>query len=76
MKPLDQLVRRFHFWDGEFNAGMSSRNIDDVSEYKETGQAINLDPKLDFMLDKTTPIPDLLRLVDELIFGRAGGALN
>jgi CheY-like chemotaxis protein len=39
-------------------------------------QAINLDPKLDFMLDKTTPIPDMLRLVDELIFGRAGGALN
>jgi CheY-like chemotaxis protein len=39
-------------------------------------QAINLDPKLDFMLDKTTPIPDLLRLVDELIFGRVGGALN
>ena len=39
-------------------------------------QAINLDPKLDFLLDKTTPIMDLLKLVDGLIFGRIEGAWN
>ena len=39
-------------------------------------QAINLDPKLDFLLDKTTPVMDLLKLVDELMFGRIEGAWN
>jgi len=35
---------------------------------------IALNPKLDFTLTKTTPIRDLLRMVDELIFGRLEGA--
>ena len=36
--------------------------------------SMTLDPKLDFLLDKTTPIQKLLRMVDELIFGRLEGA--
>jgi CheY-like chemotaxis protein len=39
-------------------------------------QAIDIDPKLDFLLDKTTSVTDLLTMVDELIFGRVGGAWN
>jgi CheY-like chemotaxis protein len=39
-------------------------------------EAITIDPKLDFLLDKTTPVTDLLKLVDELIFGWVEGAWN
>ena len=35
---------------------------------------IKLDPKLDFMLPKTTPVKDLLDMVDRLIFGQMKGA--
>jgi CheY-like chemotaxis protein len=46
-----------------------------ISGFRDVcSQAINFDPKLDFLLDKTTPITDVLTLVDELIFGRIEGA--
>lgn len=35
---------------------------------------VKLDPKLDFMLPKTTPIKELLAMVDRLIFGQMEGA--
>jgi CheY-like chemotaxis protein len=38
------------------------------------GGTVKLDPKLDFLLDKTTPIKQILKMVDELIFGRLEGA--
>jgi len=48
-----------------------------ISGFRDVySQAINLDPKLDFLLDKTTSVTDLLKLVDELIFGRVAGAWN
>jgi adenylate cyclase len=37
-------------------------------------EAIKLDPKIDFLLDKTTSAKELLSLVDNLIFGRVEGA--
>jgi CheY-like chemotaxis protein len=46
-----------------------------ISGFKEFyGESIKLDPKLDYLLDKTTPIKQLLKMVDELIFGRLEGA--
>jgi CheY-like chemotaxis protein len=48
-----------------------------ISGYRDVySQAIDIDPKLDFLLDKTTSVTDLLTMVDELIFGRVGGAWN
>jgi DNA-binding response OmpR family regulator len=48
-----------------------------ISGFRDVySQAINIDPNLDFLLDKTTPIEELLKLVDELIFGRIEGAWN
>lgn len=35
---------------------------------------VKMDPKLDFMLDKTTPIKEILRMVDRLIYGHLDGA--
>jgi hypothetical protein len=35
--------------------------------------AIKLDPKIDFSLDKMTPVHEILRLVDRLIFGESKG---
>lgn len=46
-----------------------------ISGYHESYSAtVKLDPKLDFLLDKTTPIKQILKMVDELIFGRLEGA--
>jgi CheY-like chemotaxis protein len=36
--------------------------------------AIRLDPKLDYLLEKTTPVKELLAMVDRLIFGCVEGA--
>jgi two-component system, OmpR family, alkaline phosphatase synthesis response regulator PhoP len=48
-----------------------------ISGFRDVySHAINIDPKLDFLLDKTTPIDVLLKLVDQLIFGRVEGAWN
>jgi CheY-like chemotaxis protein len=48
-----------------------------ISGFRDVySEVINLDPKLDFLLDKTTSVTDLLNLVDELIFGRIAGAWN
>ena len=46
-----------------------------ISGFHDSYKAsMTLDPKLDFLLDKTTPIKAVLKLVDELIFGRLEGA--
>ena len=46
-----------------------------ISGFRDVySQVINIDPKLDFLLDKTTPVQELLKLVDELVFGRMEGA--
>ena len=45
-----------------------------ISGFRDVySEAIHLDPKLDFMLDKTTSVADILKLVDDLIFGRMEG---
>jgi CheY-like chemotaxis protein len=36
--------------------------------------SVALDPKLDFLIDKTTPVQDILRMVDRLIYGQLDGA--
>ena len=36
--------------------------------------AVALNPKIDFFLDKTTPLKDIVRLVNTLIFGQYQGA--
>jgi DNA-binding response OmpR family regulator len=36
--------------------------------------AVTLDPKIDFFLDKTTPLKEIVRLVNSLIFGCFEGA--
>ena len=43
-----------------------------VSGFKDLyTNAIKLDPKIDFSLDKMTPVHEILRLVDLLIFGES-----
>lgn len=43
-----------------------------VSGFKDLyTNAIKLDPKIDFSLDKMTPVHEILRLVDRLIFGES-----
>jgi CheY-like chemotaxis protein len=45
-----------------------------VSGFKDLyTNAIKLDPKIDFSLDKMTPVHEILRLVDRLIFGESKG---
>jgi CheY-like chemotaxis protein len=45
-----------------------------VSGFKDLyTNAITLDPKIDFSLDKMTPVHEILRLVDRLIFGESQG---
>jgi CheY-like chemotaxis protein len=45
-----------------------------VSGFKDLyTNAITLDPKIDFSLDKMTPVHEILRLVDRLIFGESKG---
>ena len=34
---------------------------------------MNLDPKCDYLLDKTTPLKEIVKLVDSLIFGKLEG---
>lgn len=34
---------------------------------------LNLDPEIDFFFDKTTPVADLLRFIDTLMFGDFAG---
>jgi CheY-like chemotaxis protein len=36
--------------------------------------AVNLDPKVDYFLDKTTPLKEIIKLVNSLIFGCFEGA--
>jgi CheY-like chemotaxis protein len=46
-----------------------------ISGYHDAySSTVKLDPKLDFLLDKTTPIKQILKMVDELIFGKLEGA--
>jgi CheY-like chemotaxis protein len=46
-----------------------------VSGFKDLYiDAVKMDPKLDFMLDKTTPLKEILRMVDRLIYGHLDGA--
>lgn len=46
-----------------------------VSGFKDLYiDAVKMDPKLDFMLDKTTSLKDILRMVDRLIYGHLDGA--
>jgi CheY-like chemotaxis protein len=46
-----------------------------ISGFKDLyAGAITLDPKLDFLLEKTTPIKEILKMVDRLIFGQLEGA--
>ena len=43
-----------------------------VSGFKDLyTNAIKLDPKIDFSLDKMTPVHEILQLVDRLIFGES-----
>ena len=45
-----------------------------VSGFKDLyTNAIKLDPKIDFSLDKMTPVHEILRLVARLIFGESKG---
>lgn len=45
-----------------------------VSGFKDLyTNAIKLDPKIDFSLDKMTPVHEILQLVDRLIFGESKG---
>ena len=45
-----------------------------VSGFKDLyTNAIKLDPKIDFSLDKMTPVQEILKLVDRLIFGESKG---
>ncbi|HUI63961.1 MAG TPA: response regulator [Bacteroidota bacterium] len=46
-----------------------------VSGFRDLySDVIKLDTKLDFLLDKTTPVSEMLKMVDQLIFGRLEGA--
>lgn len=46
-----------------------------VSGFRDLySDVITLDTKLDFLLDKTTPVKEMLKMVDQLIFGRLEGA--
>ena len=57
----------------------------DMERYRETKfvfisgikdayrDAVNLNPKIDFFLEKTTPLKEIVRFVDTLLFGQFGG---
>ncbi|MEW6509575.1 MAG: response regulator [Bacteroidota bacterium] len=46
-----------------------------ISAYTDLARnTLKLDPVMDYLLDKTTPVKRILKLVDELIFGRIEGA--
>ncbi len=59
--------------------------VRDMDRYKDTKfvfisgikdahkDALNLNPKLDFFLEKTTSLKEIVKFVDTLLFGRYGG---
>ncbi|HXG00334.1 MAG TPA: response regulator [Bacteroidota bacterium] len=45
-----------------------------ISGYADAyADILNLDPEIDFFFDKTTPIAELLRFIDTLMFGEFAG---
>ncbi|MBM2846041.1 MAG: transcriptional regulator [Bacteroidetes bacterium] len=45
-----------------------------VSGFKDVyGDAVTLDPDLDFFFDKTTPFDEIVKFVDKLMFGNYAG---
>jgi DNA-binding response OmpR family regulator len=45
-----------------------------VSGFKDVyGDAVKLDPELDFFFDKTTPFDEIVKFVDKLMFGNYAG---
>ena len=71
MPRLDGL--RLHAFAREIDRYKKTKFIF-VSGFKDLyTNAIKLDPKIDFSLDKMTPVHEILRLVDRLIFGESKG---
>ena len=71
MPRLDGL--RLHAFAREIDRYKKTKFIF-VSGFKDLyTNAIKLDPKIDFSLDKMTPLHEILRLVDRLIFGESKG---
>ena len=69
MPRLDGL--RLHAFAREIDRYKKTKFIF-VSGFKDLyTNAIKLDPKIDFSLDKMTPVHEILRLVDRLIFGES-----
>ena len=67
MPRLDGL--RLHAFAREIDRYKKTKFIF-VSGFKDLyTNAIKLDPKIDFSLDKMTPVHEILQLVDRLIFG-------
>jgi CheY-like chemotaxis protein len=72
MPRLDGL--RLHAYAREIERYRKTKFIF-VSGFKELyADTIALDAKLDFLIEKTTPISEILRLVDRLIYGELEGA--
>lgn len=71
MPRLDGL--RLHAFAREIDRYKKTKFIF-VSGFKDLyTNAIKLDPKIDFSLDKMTPVHEILQLVDRLIFGESKG---
>jgi CheY-like chemotaxis protein len=69
MPRLDGL--RLHAFAREIDRYKKTKFIF-VSGFKDLyTNAIKLDPKIDFSLDKMTPVHEILQLVDRLIFGES-----
>jgi DNA-binding response OmpR family regulator len=46
-----------------------------ISGFKDVySDVLTLDPKVDFFLDKTTPLREIVKLIDSLLFGKFEGA--
>ena len=46
-----------------------------ISGFKDVySDVIPLDPRVDFFIDKTTTLPEIVKLVDSLVFGKFEGA--
>ena len=58
----------FFAFNNRGNAYAARRDFDlAIQDY---GEALRLNPKFDFFLDKATPLREIVRLVDSLIFGK------
>lgn len=60
---------RFHEFTREIDRYKNTRFVFLSGAESELRASISLDPKIDYFLPKSTPIYDVARIVDELVFG-------